>query len=443
MGGYIQAFRAAAAEFSLAAEPDLNAILRMPGALDTEPLPADGALEASVLEKVEELLDRLNQMREEEGRGMERELRQRMALVEQAAKGVEKHRQAVLQTYVGKLKARMQELIGSQIEPERLLQEAALLVDRSDIQEELVRLDTHVKHFLGLLEQGGEAGKKLDFLVAGDEPRGQYIAFEDFGPGGRGAEHYRDGTGDEDRNRKGAGTGAEHRMSGVYIISAPSGSGKSTLVNKVREIVPGLKFSISYTTRASRGDEQNGREYYFVSKSEFEEMVRKDEFLEHANVFGNYYGTARRFLREAEQEGKDLLLDIDVQGAAQIKRKLPDAVSIFILPPNRQELEKRLRTRSLDAEQVIQRRLVTATREIENYEKYDYILVNDRLEESVDALKSILLAERLQLSGTQMPKQTSTADAELIAKAERCRLENVRERLQPILASFAQAASGR
>jgi guanylate kinase len=232
-------------------------------------------------------------------------------------------------------------------------------------------------------------------------------------------------------------------MTGVYIISAPSGSGKSTLVNKVREIVPGLKFSISYTTRASRGDEQNGREYYFVSKSEFEEMVRKDEFLEHANVFGNYYGTARRFLREAEQEGKDLLLDIDVQGAAQIKRKLPDAVSIFVLPPNRQELEKRLRTRSLDAEQVIQRRLVTASREIENYEKYDYILVNDRLEESVDALKSILLAERLQLSGTQMPKQTSTADAELIAKADRCRLENVRERLQPILASFAQAASGR
>ncbi len=232
-------------------------------------------------------------------------------------------------------------------------------------------------------------------------------------------------------------------MTGVYIISAPSGSGKSTLVNKVREIVPGLKFSISYTTRASRGDEQNGREYYFVSKSEFEEMVRKDEFLEHANVFGNYYGTARRFLREAEQEAKDLLLDIDVQGAAQIKRKLPDAVSIFVLPPNRQELEKRLRTRSLDAEQVIQRRLVTASREIENYEKYDYILVNDRLEESVDALKSILLAERLQLSGTQMPKQTSTADAELIAKADRCRLENVRERLQPILASFAQAASGR
>ena len=232
-------------------------------------------------------------------------------------------------------------------------------------------------------------------------------------------------------------------MSGVYIISAPSGSGKSTLVNKVREIVPGLKFSISYTTREARGGEQNGREYFFVCRTDFEEMIRKDDFLEHAEVFGNYYGTARKFLREAEREEKDLLLDIDVQGASQIKQKIPSAVSIFILPPNRQELEKRLRTRSLDAEPVIQRRLVTASREIENYGKYDYILVNDRLEESVDALKSILLAERLKLSGAQRQRQTSSDDTDLMAKAERCRLENVRERLQPILASFAQAASGR
>ena len=230
-------------------------------------------------------------------------------------------------------------------------------------------------------------------------------------------------------------------MNGVYIISAPSGSGKSTLVNQVRLIVPGLKFSISYTTRAPRAGEQNGREYYFVSRAEFEDMVRKQEFLEHASVFGNYYGTARRFLREAEEEGKDLLLDIDVQGAAQIKRKIPQAASIFILPPNRQELEKRLRTRSLDAENVIQRRLVTASREIENYDKYDYILINDRLEESIDALKSILLAERLKRSGAQAQGQRSADDTNLMAKAEGCRLKNVRERLRPILASFEKAAA--
>ena len=230
-------------------------------------------------------------------------------------------------------------------------------------------------------------------------------------------------------------------MSRVYIISAPSGSGKSTLVNKVREIVPGLKFSISYTTRAPRAGEQNGREYFFVSPAEFEEMVRKDEFLEHAKFDGNYYGTARRFLALAGQEGKDLLLDIDVQGAAQIKGRIADAVSIFIMPPNRRELEKRLRTRSLDKEEVIQRRLVTASREIENYDKYDYILINDRLEESIDALKSILLAERLTRPGAQEEKQRSADDTDLIAKAERCRLKNVRERLQPILASFEKVAA--
>jgi uncharacterized protein (TIGR00255 family) len=165
VGGYIRAFRAAAAEFGLAAEPDLNVILRIPGALDATAIPADSELEAAVLAKVEDLLAQLNTMREEEGRGIETELRQRMAHLVTAGKGVEQHRSAVLQGYVEKLRTRMQELIGGQAEPDRILQEAALLADRSDIQEELVRLETHVKHFLGLLDQGGEVGKKLDFLL--------------------------------------------------------------------------------------------------------------------------------------------------------------------------------------------------------------------------------------------------------------------------------------
>jgi guanylate kinase len=226
-------------------------------------------------------------------------------------------------------------------------------------------------------------------------------------------------------------------MTTVYIISAPSGSGKSTLVDKAREMVPGLDFSISYTTRPPRGKEQNEREYFFVTRSEFEDMKRRDEFLEWAEVFGNYYGTARRFLRQAEQNGHDLLLDIDVQGAAEIKRTHPQAVSIFIMPPDRKILEARLRKRSLDAEEVIQRRLVTASREIENYEKYDYILINDRLEESIAALLAILLAERQKRSGVS----PSAGDAETLAKAEGCRLTNIRERVQPILASFAAAVT--
>lgn len=224
-------------------------------------------------------------------------------------------------------------------------------------------------------------------------------------------------------------------MTNVFIISAPSGSGKSTLVKELRRKVSNLEFSISYTTRALRGAEQDGREYYFVSPEQFEQMIAKDEFLEHANVFGNYYGTARRFLRAAEQNGSDLLLDIDVQGAEQIRRAIPEAVSIFILPPNRSELEQRLRHRSQDAESVIQKRLDAATREIENYGKYDYILVNDRLDESVAGLEAIVLSERLKRQGQTNP--------EMSARAEKYRLENIRERLQPILQSFREvAASG-
>lgn len=223
-------------------------------------------------------------------------------------------------------------------------------------------------------------------------------------------------------------------MTSVFIISAPSGSGKSTLVNRVRELVPDLEFSISYTTRAPRGAEQNGREYFFISREEFEEMIRRDEFLEHADVFGNYYGTARRFLRKAEQEHKDLLLDIDVQGAAQIKKKLPEAVSIFIMPPNRGELEKRLRKRSQDSDPVIQVRLKAAAREIENYDKYAYILVNDRLEDSVSSLEAILLSERLKRNGKP--------DAGLNERAEACRLDHLRDRIQQILRSFGETAAG-
>jgi len=206
-------------------------------------------------------------------------------------------------------------------------------------------------------------------------------------------------------------------------------------VNVVRRTIPDLQFSISYTTRTPRGTEKDGCEYFFISRERFEEMIRNQEFLEHADVFGNYYGTAKSFLSKAESANKDLLLDIDVQGAEQIKRKLPEAISIFIMPPNRAELERRLRERSQDSEPVIQKRLKAAGREIENYRKYDYILVNDRLEDSVSTLEAILLSERLKRNGR--------ADEKLSARAEKCRLDRIRERIQPILKSFGDtAASG-
>jgi uncharacterized protein (TIGR00255 family) len=165
VGGYIAAFRAASAEFSLASEPDLNAILRIPGVLDSANLTADEDIEAAVMARAGEALERLNTMREEEGRSIERELRQRMAHLAEAGRSVQQHRGAVLQNYVERLRSRIQELLGAGADKDRVLQEAALLVDRSDIQEEIIRLETHIQHFLGLLNQGGEVGKKLDFLL--------------------------------------------------------------------------------------------------------------------------------------------------------------------------------------------------------------------------------------------------------------------------------------
>ena len=236
--------------------------------------------------------------------------------------------------------------------------------------------------------------------------------------------------------------GAKPGMSGiVFIISAPSGSGKSTLVNELRKFVPRLMFSVSYTTRSPRGSEQDGREYHFITRGEFERMIAQEEFLEWAEVFGNYYGTAKSVLDEAKQKNYDLLLDIDVKGESQVKQKIPGAVSIFVLPPSRVELESRLRKRSqsenMKSEEVIRRRLDTARKEIENYPNYDYILVNDRLEESSDQLAAIVLGERLRCSG----KALSSEEKRTLEVADKCLKSNMGPKIRSILNSFEVPAS--
>jgi guanylate kinase len=185
-------------------------------------------------------------------------------------------------------------------------------------------------------------------------------------------------------------------MTTVFIISAPSGSGKSTLVRRLMATVSGLMFSISYTTRNPRGPEREGESYHFVSRAEFEAMVERNEFLEWAEVFGNYYGTHRGILEEAQAEGRDLVLDIDVQGARQLKCQIPEAVTVFILAPSKQILEQRLRARGEDRDDVIERRLRDAAQEIRNYNQYDYVLINRDLTESDAVLSAIVHAERVR-----------------------------------------------
>lgn len=226
-------------------------------------------------------------------------------------------------------------------------------------------------------------------------------------------------------------------MAGIlFIISAPSGSGKSTLVNQLRSLVDNLEFSVSYTTRGPRGSEQESREYHFTTREDFERMIAAGEFLEYADVFGNYYGTARRTLDEAFAQGKDVLLDIDVQGASQVRQRVPNAVSIFIMPPTPEILATRLRNRSRAegkvVEEIIERRLAKAKQEIENYREYGYILVNDILDRAVEELSAIVTAERIHRQGGPVTPDTER----LMRLAEQCRQANSEAKVKPVLRAF-------
>jgi guanylate kinase len=212
-------------------------------------------------------------------------------------------------------------------------------------------------------------------------------------------------------------------MAGIlFIISAPSGSGKSTLVTETRRLVSGLEFSISYTTRKPRGSEIDGREYHFTTREHFEQMIASGEFLEWAEVFGNYYGTAVSALDHAREHDHDLLLDIDVQGALQVMDKISDAISIFILPPSPEVLERRLRNRSqaegLTNESVIATRLAEARNELRRIEEYRYALINDVLDLAAAEMRAIVLTAR----GEASPDEGALA-AECLTRAHAARLD--------------------
>ena len=184
------------------------------------------------------------------------------------------------------------------------------------------------------------------------------------------------------------------RSGNLIIVSGPSGAGKSVLASRVLQEMPHLKFSVSYTTRAPRGAEQNGVEYFFVSREEFQSLIQGNDLLEYAEVHGNYYGTSREFVDSLLRQGEDVLLDIDIQGASIVRQKRPDAVEVFILPPSYQILRDRLMRRSLDAGFVIEQRLKIARREIRHYKDYDYLIINEEINSSTLELQAIILGAR-------------------------------------------------
>jgi guanylate kinase len=199
----------------------------------------------------------------------------------------------------------------------------------------------------------------------------------------------------------------------LFIVAAPSGAGKSTLVNALLEREPSISLSISHTTRPPRTGEEYGRHYYFVERGEFEREIEEGIFLEHAEVHGNLYGTSRKTVSGLLQQGKDVLLEIDWQGAQQVRKGKADCVSVFILPPSRHELERRLRGRGSDSAEVIERRLHNSREEIAHAHEFDYIIVNDRFEDALSDLQAIVRAVRLR-SGLQWRRHENLI-AELLA----------------------------
>lgn len=182
----------------------------------------------------------------------------------------------------------------------------------------------------------------------------------------------------------------------LYIISAPSGAGKTSLVKQMAADLDDLLVSVSHTTRQQRPGEIHGKDYYFVSEEEFQAMLAQQDFLEYAQVFDHYYGTARQTVTENLNAGSDVILEIDWQGARQIRKKMPECLSIFILPPSTAVLEQRLRKRGQDSELIISRRMQDAVAEMQHYDEYDYLLVNDDFDQALMQLKSIVISERLR-----------------------------------------------
>jgi guanylate kinase len=366
---YMEAADALREELSIRDTLDLKTLFNLPGVLQNEDaVPAHPEILTELVRKsMQEALDGVTRMRSREGEALRAEMLQHLSHMEENALRVREVSAGSATEYLEELRSRLAQLLPQGgIDQQRLAQEAALIADKCDITEEIARLQSHIAQYRSLMDGAEKAGKKLDFLLQEMQREANTILSKS----------------------------GNIEITGCAISM---GAGKSALVANVLQSVPRLAFSVSYTTRAPRGTEQNGVEYFFVGRDEFQSLIQSGELLEWAEVHGNYYGTASGFVDDLLKQGEDVILDIDVQGARIIRQKRADAIGIFVMPPSYQVLRERLKRRSLDDTCVIEQRLKIARKEIGRYTEYDYLIINEELGIATRALESIITGARCRM----------------------------------------------
>ena len=372
-------------------------LLRLPQALTIQDqVPEAGglaeALAAPVETAVDEAIEQLETMRVREGQHLRLDLDARKALLADLIVRIGAAANTGREDLEGRLMERARELAASMpIDQAALAQEVVRIAQRSDISEEVTRFHGHLAHWDALSESPEPCGRKLDFLL--QEMNREINTIGSKADGLQVSEVVIQAKAEMEKMREQVRmSSSDHGL--LFIISAASGTGKTTLAERLVQILPNLRMSRSFTSRAARAGERDGVDYNFVTRAHFEGMIRRQEFLEWADVFGNFYGTCRPDTEALLASGQDVVLVIDVQGARQVEATGIDHTAIFVLPPSFQILERRLRGRSADSEEAMQRRLATARAEVGSYVDYDYVVINDRLEPTVVRLQEIIAAER-------------------------------------------------
>ena len=395
---YLKYLKQMSEEFELDCDVRASVLAKFPEVFTQEELEIDedeiwSELKKTLCEAAEQFVD----SRIKEGENLKNDLIEKLDDMLTHVQYVKDRAPGVIEEYKQGLREKVQDLLqDTKVDETRLLMEVTLFADKVCIDEEIVRLTSHIETTKSTLKEGGSCGRKLDFIAQemNREANTMLSKSNDLST----SDHAIELKTEIEKVREQIQNIEYWRvpMDGLLIIlSGFSGAGKGTLLKKLLNDYDDYAFSVSMTTRAPRPGEVDGKDYFFVTKEQFEETIAKDGLIEHATYCNNYYGTPKDYVNEQLKKGKSVILDIEVQGAMQVLEKFPDAVSVFICPPNAKIWLERLRNRGTETEEVIMGRVATAKKEIKYIDRYEFLLINDDLDEAASKLHKLIQSKRL------------------------------------------------